>query len=110
MSQNIQSAWRPTGLIPYNSAIVFHKLSIYPHYTVVDAIFSTSNTNDHNLVFNTQLQTRYFVEQILLTSANIKEVSEVEEFVSFFQNSTSNLKFFTRIQKQLGLLWQIEMS
>ena len=56
LSRNIQSAWRATGLIPYNLAVVFQKLSVRPQYTIIS--FSTNNTSD------TPLQTRYFLGQI----------------------------------------------
>ena len=80
-SQNIESAWRATGLIPYNPAVVFQKLSIRPKQSGTSS--STDNTSNSTL-----LQTRYLTGQIPPTLANIKDVSEVEELVSLFKNQT----------------------
>ena len=92
-SRNIQSAWRATGLIPYNPAVVFQKLSVRPQDT------STSSSTDNTS--NTPLQTRYFTGRIPSTPANIKEVSEVEELVSLFRNQTLDSPKLTIIHKTL---------
>ena len=84
LSRNIQLAWRATGLIPYNPAVVFYKLSVRPYHTAADATTCSSNDN----TFDTPLQARYFTGQIPHTPANIKEVIEVEELVSLFRNQT----------------------
>ncbi len=93
-SRNIQSAWRATGLIPYNPAVVFQKLSIRPEQTS-----TTSSSTDNTL--NTPLQTRYFTGQIPPTPANIQEVSEIEELVSLFRNQTLDSPKFTILHKTL---------
>lgn len=76
-AQNIQSAWRATGLIPYNPSAVFRKLSA-----------STNTDNDTSPNVNTPIQTRFFSGQIPPTPGNIEQVSEIEELVSLFRHQT----------------------
>ncbi len=82
--QNVQSAFWAISLIPCNPTFVIQKFSIGFNHTAADLITSTSNISNHNLDFNTQLQTWYFSGQISLITANIKEVWEIKELVLFF--------------------------
>ncbi len=47
------------------------------------------------------LQTRYFIDQIPSTPANIQEVNKVEELVSLFKDQTLDLPKLTIVQKTL---------
>ncbi len=73
-SQNIQSAWRATGLILYDPSVVFNKISI-PN-TEKDTLPTTS----------IPLRTRFFSGQIPPTQGNIEQIEEVDELISLFRN------------------------
>ena len=65
-SQNIQSALRATGLIPYNPAVVFQKISVHSKDN------SASDIDNTGASFNTPIQTRFFSEAISPTPGNIE--------------------------------------
>ena len=73
-AQNIQSAWRATGLIQHNPSAVFRKLSA-----------SNNTDNDTSLNMNTP---RFLSGQIPPTPGNIKQVLEIEELVLLFRHQT----------------------
>ena len=55
-SRNIQSAWRATGLIPYNPAMVFQRLSVHEDNTLTS---NKGNTGATSHTSNTPIQTRF---------------------------------------------------
>ena len=57
-SRNIQSAWRATGLIPYNLAAVFQKISVHSKNNSAPDIDNTEASS------NTPIQTRFFSRAI----------------------------------------------
>ena len=65
-SRNIQSAWRATGLISFNPAVVFQKLSVHPDDSSAGDHASTSDTRNSQASFSTPLQTRVFSGKIPL--------------------------------------------
>ena len=79
-SRNIQSAWRATGLIPYNPAVVFQKLSIHAND------ISASDMDNTRASSNTPLQTQFFSGTIPPTPENVEKVTEIEELISFFRH------------------------
>ena len=88
-SRNIQSAWRATGLIPYDPSVVFNKIS-------------TPNTEKDTLpTASTPLRTRFFSGQIPLTPGNIEQVEEVDELISLFRNQTLDSPKLTLLHKTL---------
>ncbi len=76
ISQNIESAWRNTELIPNNPAVVFQKRSVHANNTSASRIDITWAGS------NTFLQTRFFSGAILLKSGNIEQVIEIEKLTS----------------------------
>ena len=84
-SQNVQSAWRAIILIPYNLTVVFQKNLIHSKNNSISAIDNTGASS------NTPIQTRFFSGAIPPTPENIDQVTEIEEFVSFFQDQTLDL-------------------
>ena len=89
-ARNIQSAWRATGLIPYNPSAVFDKISAKPH------------TNDDTLPdASTPIQTRYLSGQIPPTPGNIEQVSEFGELISLFRHQTLDSPKLTLLPKTL---------
>ena len=88
-TQNIQSAWRATGLIPYNPSNVFDKISV-------------SHTDNGTLPSaSTCIQTCFFSGQIPLILGNIEQVSEVEELISLFRHQTLDFPKLTLLHKTL---------
>ncbi len=75
-SRNIQSAWQATGLIPYNRAVVFQKLSVYANNT------SASDMDKTGASSNTPLKTLFFLRALPPTPGNIKQVTEIEKLIS----------------------------
>lgn len=79
-------------MIPYNPAVVFHKLSISSHHTTTDASTPTSDTHDNtdpSLIHH--YKTGFLLAKYLPPlpiSTKIKEVTEVEELVSLFRDQT----------------------
>lgn len=88
--QNIRSAWRATGLVPYNPSVVFQKLSIGSN--------SAANTLPGA---NTPIRMRFFSGQIPPTPGNVEQVSEVEELVSLFRHQTLDSPKLTLLHKIL---------
>ena len=80
-SRNIQSAWRATGLIPYNPAMVFQKLSVHEDNTLAS---NKGNTGAASNTPNTPIQTRFNLGVIPPTPGNVAQVTEIEELISLF--------------------------
>ena len=64
-SPNIQSAWRATGLIPYNPAMVFQKLSLNEDDT------SASNKDNTGAGLNTPIQAQFYSGVLPPTLGNV---------------------------------------
>ena len=91
--QNIESAWRATGLIHYNPANVLKKLETRKKYTSTNICSSVS----------TPLKQSTFVSQ---TRGNIDQVERIDNLVSQFRNQildTSKLALFSKLIKEAKL-------
>ncbi len=64
-SPNIQSAWRATGFIPYNPAMVSQKLSLNEYDT------SASNKDNTVAGLNTPIQAQFYLGVISPTLGNV---------------------------------------
>ncbi len=94
-SQNIQSAWRATVLIPYNPLVVFQKIMVYSKDNLASDIDNTGASS------NTPIQTQFFSGAIPRTPKNIEQVTEVEELVSLFRDQTLDSPKFILLNKTL---------
>lgn len=94
-SQNIESAYRATGLIPYNSAIVFQKLSVHEDNT------SASNKDNTGAASNTPIQARFNSGVIPPTPGNVEQVTEIEELISLFRHKTLDSPELSLLHKTL---------
>ena len=94
-SWNIQSTWQAIGLIPYNLAMVFRKLSV----NAKD--ISVSNKNNTGASSNTFIQIWIFLRVILPTSGDVEQVTEIEELISLFRHQTLDLPKLTLLYKTL---------
>ncbi len=65
-SRNIQSAWRATGLITYNPAMVFQILSVHEDDTL------SSNKDNTGAGLNTPIQARFYSGVIPPTPGNVE--------------------------------------
>ncbi len=88
--QNIGSACRATGLVPYNPSTVFQKLSA-----------STNTANNTLFSTNTPIRIRFFSGQIPPTPGNVEQVTEVEELLSLFRHQTLDSPKLTLLHKTL---------
>ena len=94
-SRNIESAWRATGLIPYNPTVVFQKLSVHANDT------SASKIDNTGADLSTPLRTRFFSGAIPQTPGNIEQVTEIEELISLFRHQTLDSPKLTLLHKTL---------
>ena len=88
--QNIQSAWRATGLVLYNPSTIFQKLSA--------GINTANNTFTQRQYINSNI---FFSGQIPPTPRNVEQVTEVEELVSLFSHQTLDSSKLTLLHKTL---------
>lgn len=104
-SRNIVSAWRATGLIPYNPAVVFQKISVDSKDKLAPDVNATGASS------NTPIQTHFFSGAIPPTLGNVEQITEVEKLVSLFRDQTLDslsLPSYTKLLKQLDSQWLIE--
>ena len=94
-SRNIQSAWQATGLLPYNSAIVFQKLSVY------EDDLSASNKDNTGAGLNTSIQAGFYSGVIPPTPENVEQVTKIEELISLFRHHILDMPKHTLLHKTL---------